>query len=259
MFSSSDIFQTVNQCSFLPILVTFSTLQLVYGSFIISNIFTSILKLHTTCVLLIVETTQTEVKEQLLAFPRDLTTLHHVSKSCQERETAPLPSVSGSRVASNGKGKTCAVLCVVSETTGTTPRDLGSHIVYKAWFHVSDYTYSQQQQQQQQQQQKVCGHQKIHAQPTRNHYIPQILVCGVPFSQTQITGSIFFDHSVNTEGYLKIFDVFVNQMADDSTIGCFQKDGERCHTLNASKMENESFFLETELSQKTSGQLSPHI
>lgn len=35
------------------------------------------------------------------AFSRDLTTLHQVLKSCQESETAPLPCVSGWRVASS--------------------------------------------------------------------------------------------------------------------------------------------------------------
>jgi hypothetical protein len=55
-----------------------------------------------------------------------------------------------------------------------------------------------------------------------------------------------------TEVYLQIFNEFVNQlMVDELTTGYYQQDSATCHTSNASMREIESFFLKTELSQKT--------
>jgi len=53
---------------------------------------------------------------------------------------------------------------------------------------------------------------------------------------------------------IKNYVMFVNQLTDDKlTTGYYQQEGATCHTSNASMRGFESFFLKTELSQKTFG------
>jgi hypothetical protein len=56
-------------------------------------------------------------------------------------------------------------------------------------------------------------------------------------SQTQIIGP-HLDHTLNTEVYLTILNVFVNYLADEDLTATFiQQDGARCHMSYANMRE----------------------
>jgi hypothetical protein len=65
------------------------------------------------------------------ALPRQLVTLHIVSKCCQKSGTVPLLCVGGSSVTSSGQGKTRAFLGIVSIINDATPCHSGSQGINK--------------------------------------------------------------------------------------------------------------------------------
>ena len=67
------------------------------------------------------------------------------------------------------------------------------------------------------------------------------VLCGT--SRRRIIGPIFFDATITTAAYMKIFNTFVNQLDDEElSIGYFQQDGATSHTSDASMAEIQSFF-----------------
>jgi hypothetical protein len=66
------------------------------------------------------------------------------------------------------------------------------------------------------------------------------LVCDF---KTAIIGLIFFEETVNTQVYMNIFNMFVNQLDDEELqCGFFQQDGETCRMSNDSIAETEFLF-----------------
>jgi hypothetical protein len=64
-------------------------------------------------------------------------------------------------------------------------------------------------------------------------------------SGSQIIGPIFFDTTVNTEVYLRIFEDFYSQLTEKENINCFfQQDGATCHTSRQSLTHIHEAFTE---------------
>jgi hypothetical protein len=62
------------------------------------------------------------------AFARNLHFLFHMTKSCQERETAPISCVHSQRTAANGNGDTCTILSIVPKFSWGTSGYFGHHM-----------------------------------------------------------------------------------------------------------------------------------
>jgi len=107
------------------------------------------------------------------------------------------------------EGKTHLLLCMVSATKGVNALGFWiSHGLQMTHGFISVDTWTHKT--------HICGHQKIHTQSTRIHYIPWKLVSSAPFPKPKLSGHFFPDHTVNTEVHLKIFNAFVNQMTDEA-------------------------------------------
>jgi len=163
-----------------------------------------------------------------------------MSKSCKESKTTQLLCVMHSRIASDGRRKTCSVLRIKDFLTQNPGILDVTFLQTKHGFIWSD-TWTL----------KTCvyGQQKTLILCMKSLCIHKKSVCGVAY----LVDKFFFEQTVTTEVYLQIFNEFVNQlMGDELTTGYYQQDGATCHSSNASMRKTER-VLKTELSQKTFG------
>jgi hypothetical protein len=113
----------------------------------------------------------------------------------------------------------------------------------EACFHLSGYVNSQNTWVWASENLHVCHKEPLHS-----------LKVGVwcAISRRRIIGPIFFEETVNTQVYVNIFDMFVNQLDDELQHGFFQQDGATC-ICPMTALQKLSPFLRTESSPKDCG------
>ncbi|PNF39169.1 hypothetical protein B7P43_G01315, partial [Cryptotermes secundus] len=121
----------------------------------------------------------------------------------------------------------------------------------EAWFHLSGYVNAQNS--------RIWASESPH-EIAESSLHPQKVGVWCAISGLRIIGPIFFDTTVDSTLYCRIFYDFVQQLDDvELTQGYFQQDSQTCHTSNMSMELFETFFPDRVISKKMWPPKSPDL